>query len=171
MINAKPAIINTSIRMVQTNTPAVRVEKIAASYDSVTKKTKISLQFSNNWWYNKNADHKLFAITSSLKPKNNKNANWTFSLSRVFNNPEAINSNKDTDFILDKATKTLTYVISNASINYKDQNDHDSFDWYYDDLVLDKVIIIHNDLTTDVINAFSKNDQNLTIKLPYKISS
>lgn len=171
MINAKPVIINTSITMVQTNTPTIRVEKIVASYDSVTKKTKISLQFSNNWWYNKNADHKLFAIISSLKPKNNKNADWTFSLSRVFNNPEAINSNKDTDFVLDKATKTLTYVVSNTSINYKDQNDHDSFDWYYDDLILNEVIIIYNDLTTDVISPFSKDDQNLTIKLPNKISS
>nr|WP_318035783.1 hypothetical protein [Ureaplasma parvum] len=171
MINAKPVIINTSITMVQTNTPTIRVEKIVASYDSVTKKTKISLQFSNNWWYNKNADHKLFAIISSLKPKNNKNADWTFSLSRVFNNPEAINSNKDTDFVLDKATKTLTYVVSNTGINYKDQNDHDSFDWYYDDLILNEVIIIYNDLTTDVISPFSKDDQNLTIKLPNKISS
>lgn len=129
------------------------------------------MQFSNNWWYNKNADHKLFAIISSLKPKNNKNADWTFSLSRVFNNPEAINSNKDTDFVLDKATKTLTYVVSNTGINYKDQNDHDSFDWYYDDLILNEVIIIYNDLTTDVISPFSKDDQNLTIKLPNKISS
>lgn len=171
MINAKPVIINTSITMVQTNAPASKVEKIVASYDSVTKKTKISLQFSNNWWYNKNADHKLFAIISSLKPKNNKNANWTFSLSRTFSNPEAINSNKDKDFVLDKATKTLTYVINYANIDYKDQNDHESFDWYYDDLVLNKVTIIYNDLTTNDISPFSKDDQNLTIKLPNKINS
>ncbi|RJS87905.1 hypothetical protein DSQ37_03605, partial [Ureaplasma urealyticum] len=168
---AKPVIINTSITMVQTNAPASKVEKIVASYDSVTKKTKISLQFSNNWWYNKNADHKLFAIISSLKPKNNKNANWTFSLSRTFSNPEAINSNKDKDFVLDKATKTLTYVINYANIDYKDQNDHESFDWYYDDLVLNKVTIIYNDLTTNDISPFSKDDQNLTIKLPNKINS
>lgn len=40
MINAKPVIINTSITMVQTNAPASKVEKIVASYDSVTKKNK-----------------------------------------------------------------------------------------------------------------------------------